>query len=166
MFTYKEALASASIALMRSTEIEKTADILSQSSILRLPSELRIKIFSHLLGGHVIHVGGTGNQPYAEGHLPDGRCCACTARATDEEVFASYTLQGKAMKGWLCEDRFSARHRDCFRYPVSRRLQLNILLTCKLFYREGIGLVFKQNIFTLARYVARSCCPNHAAISM
>lgn len=145
--------------------MEHAAEYRSQSFILRLPSELRSKIFSYLLGGHIIHVGGTGNQPYAEGHLPYGRCCSCTARNSDEAVFAKYTLQGTAMKGWLSEDRFSARHRDCFRYPVSHRIQLNLLLVSKLFYREGVELVFKENIFTLARY-AISIHQSSPAISL
>ena len=121
------------------------------SPLLRLPAELRSKIYLNLLSGHVIHIGGTGHQPYTEGHLPNGRCCACTASLTDEDCFAKYTAQGKPLKGTLPRDRFSARHRDCHRYPVSHRLPLSILSVCRSARQEASPFVFEENLFTLAR---------------
>lgn len=121
------------------------------SPFLRLPAELRSKIYSALLGGNVIHIGGTGHQPFAEGHLPNGRCCSCTAALSDGDCFAKYTLQQKPLKGALPPDRFSRRHRDCHRYPVSHRLRLDILLVCRQIYQEAASLVFEENTFTLCR---------------
>ena len=121
------------------------------SPLFRLPAELRTKIYSLVLGGHVIHIGGTSHQPYGDGDLPDGKCCCCTANLSDEDCFAKYTLQSRPLIGKFPLDRFSRRHRDCYRYPVSHRLQLNFLLVCKQIHREAASLVFEENTFTLAR---------------
>lgn len=119
--------------------------------LLSLPAELRAKLYTTILGGNVIHVGGTGHQPYAEGMLSYGRCCSCTAPISDVDCYKRYTLQSKPLAGELPPDRFSRRHRDCHRLPVSHRLKLNLLRVCKQIYQEAAPLVFEENIFALSR---------------
>lgn len=99
----------------------------------------------------MIHVGGTGHQPYAEGMLSYGRCCSCTAPLSDIECYKRYTLQNKPLAGGLPPDRYSRRHRDCHRLPVSYRLRLDLLRVCKQIYHEAAPLVFEENVFALSR---------------
>lgn len=121
---------------------------------LRLPSELRIKIYNQILGGRIIHIGGTAHQPYTDSHISNGRCCSCVSRLDDQSCFAKYTGAGKALVGKVPADRFSARHRDCFRYPVSHTLNLGFLSVCKQIHAEAASIVFEENIFTLVRPTA------------
>lgn len=129
--------------------MESSTDHSSRPSFLTLPAELRTKIYTLTLGGNTIHIGGTAHQRYSEGYIDDGRCCSCTAKVADEECFAKYTARGKALRGSLPEDKFTKRHRDCHRYPVSRLLNLNILSVCKQIHEEAASIPFGENIFTL-----------------
>ena len=117
------------------------------SPLLRLPPELRIKIFEYVLGGNVIHIEQLSNsnrQAFRKRNMHVGSGLyneLCQASETEEEVYARFhdTSQDNKAKTPFYKSKssqdlghnyyvepWSTRHSECGREPNPRRIHLEL----------------------------------------
>ena len=126
--------------LTHASDNDTTAD----SPLLRLPAELRERIYQYLLGYQMIHIRRKGNYPYG---LAYPFFCSNTTHESDPNPMCR--LDGPAAP----ETPFFARHSGCEKaYEMRRprillRDSLRILRTCRMIYREACLLPFESNTF-------------------
>jgi hypothetical protein len=126
------------------------------SQFLRLPAEIRERVFSYLLGGESIHVmlGPPKNKHYYVAEESRYRLDICSRTEAFTEVDPSTPRARELMAKTPNEDPpFTRRHVRCCikpsQYSVHQALDLDLLLTCRQIYREACLLPFKNNTFVV-----------------
>ncbi len=142
----------------------------STSSFLRLPPEIRNKIYSGLLGDRLIHLRYTDDRTLAylkreNGKTPASACTAwrhvicqadCPENDEDEEITYP-NLGGEGEKvSWLrphqkCDDSRNFLHGD------RQTLPLQILRSCRQMYTEANQILWSTNTFSFNRGIAFKC---------
>lgn len=134
------------------------------TSFLSLPPDIRVEVYRHLLGQKTLHF----NDYFTE--LGNGGIFLCKASMPDAAVFGKAEGSRAVTLGRdELENCIRMRHQYC--YTDWPGLDLQLLLVCKLIYREASLVPFAENTFILqsremvARLLARLKPWQIAAIS-
>lgn len=134
------------------------------TSFLDLPPDIRVEVYRHLLGQKTLHF----NDYFPE--LGNGGLFLCKASPTDLAVFGNgERLRVVTLGQAQLENCIRSRHRDC--YTDWSGLDLQIMLVCRIIYREASLVLFAENTFIfqsremVARFLARLRPWQAAAIS-
>ncbi|KAK4504640.1 hypothetical protein PRZ48_002601 [Zasmidium cellare] len=121
----------------------------STSRLLKLPPEIRNRIYHFLLGGHDVHVNlaQSSNWLYI-----------CQAPTKEDEVFEQHKTTQTA-------PRFLHQHSACEpaveHHPLSEAISLPVLRTCRKIHHEASLMPFSSNTFIirdlsrLSRFIQR-----------
>jgi hypothetical protein len=108
-----------------------------ESPLLRMPPEVRNKIYEYTLGGNALHIFRNPNQPsMSTTRLGCKACvspCRCSVRIT--AFLVSHN------------DRHRLHHHVCYTNVFGYRLDLSLLHSCSQIYMEASLLPFTQNHF-------------------
>jgi hypothetical protein len=115
----------------------------SSSPLLALPPEIRLKIFTYVVGGSTIHLI---HLPSRLGHI------RCTHHAASPPASTSTALD------CLCVPLAPRPYQYRLTYPLKvaqyckpDSANLALLKTCRQIYREGIALLYTANTFTVSK---------------
>lgn len=113
------------------------------SPLLKLPSEVRNRIYEHVFGIGILHVGSSSQYHFTDrGAFPKSICCADESEADA----ARYIRESEDLSS---EDLFTTRHYKCHHHADGSGFWkgLNILTVCRQIHREAALLPYKLNTF-------------------
>jgi len=119
----------------------------TESPLLRLPAELRVRVWRHTLGGETIHIGVHDNVI---------KSCICQSPVSDADKAS--IIKSLDEPTWY--DTHPEHHLKCqlaMRVPEKLRtdsapcLSLGVLASCRQIHHEAALLPFKENIFHLGQ---------------
>ncbi|TKA64374.1 hypothetical protein B0A55_10344 [Friedmanniomyces simplex] len=114
-----------------------------RSPLLRLPSELRERIWQYTLGGKVLHIGRKGQFPYGTAYAYECKAVDDERRMLDNGGPGANTVPRPTPP-------FFARHSHCETSHALNwglHLPVHLLRTCRLIYQDASLLPFTENTF-------------------
>lgn len=140
-----------------------------QSLLLKLPQEIKDRIYEFVCGGELLHFRFALES---EAHSQDKLCHhKCLSKTTEEDAQANFDASESPWFDDLCANR----HKDCLPTPIEylceasgdtdtyRRLvglDLRFLRTCHQIYDEARNVCYKTNIFSFDGYNCLVSCVN------
>ena len=140
-----------------------------QSLLLKLPQEIKNRIYDLVCGGELLHFRFA---PKSKAHSQDKLChYKCVSKTTEEDAQASFDASESPWFDDLCANR----HKDCLLTPTEyqceasggtatyRRLvglDLRFLRTCHQLYDETKNVCYKINIFSFDDFNCLVSCVN------
>lgn len=140
-----------------------------QSLLLKLPQEIKGRIYELVCGGELLHFRFA---PKSKAHFQDKLChYKCVSKTTEEDAQASFDASESP---WF-DDMCANRHKDCLLTPTKyfceasggtatyRRLlglDLRFLRTCQQIYDEAKNVCYKTNIFSFDDFNCLVSCVN------
>lgn len=141
-----------------------------QSLLLKLPQEIKDRIYEFVCGGELLHFRFASKS---KAHSQDKLCHhKCLSKTTEEDAQANFDASESPWLHHIC----SKRHRDCLLTPTEylceasggtaaqRRLvglDLRFLRTCHQIYDEAKDVCYKTNIFSFDDLVCLLSCVNN-----
>ena len=121
------------------------------SPFLKLPAEIRQRIYNYALGGHILHVASRIIERHDTGPGPVV-ICSCPHDYSDsshsimrrEPIGLEGLYLESSYRTFICLDS----HRQCFRDPsAGGRFAVNfsLLQTCRQIYHEGMRSHFRSH---------------------
>ncbi|EPS37235.1 hypothetical protein H072_9024 [Dactylellina haptotyla CBS 200.50] len=152
------------------------SDLLNERCLLlELPAELRLQIYSNVIGKHLVHVEADWKDPFGNSDMRafayecrpylHTKCCqwSCHGRNAETEIY-EYCMDplsetdklnrrpaGTANASWPHSMLFADRHGQCFgrkHTPYSRTMDLRFLRTCKSIYTDARYIAYNKATFS------------------
>ncbi|KAK4899814.1 ATP synthase mitochondrial F1 complex assembly factor 2 [Elasticomyces elasticus] len=126
------------------------------SPLLKLPPEIRNRIWGFLFGGKTVHIEAKYVQVTGGGrtsHLRSGVLhTVCQVPNDDEETARQITYHNGLDGTTQCFRTYGTRHRDCHRRGDAKgaTLPLAVLRTCRQMHQEAALLPFQLNEFSFS----------------
>ena len=128
----------------------------AQSPLLRLPGEIRDRIFRLVLGEKTVHIYQIFDGVFkVRRWSSNGRIYhrVCVASQSEDELYENFSKCKSEKSTVDCAatrtSPFQQRHDNC--YSVALQLDLNLLSSCRQIYEEANFLLWTTNTFAFAR---------------
>jgi hypothetical protein len=141
-------------AIMPGTTTAKSKMDSSTGDLEAFPTEIRMRIYSHLLGGRTFHVGVLQTEILSRARLcqsvvPPAITATsrdCESAGQEQQKLSARPVTTHAHKGYHDVHHACGEHN--LKNPVHAWKALDVLLTCRKIYKEACAIPFKEGTFS------------------